>query len=146
MKTIIAVIGALALLVPSIVAGQADSRFVGIWKGEETYVMPGQAPIKKSASVSIGYGGTVLNFQGGLLQSAAIDVTPVWGNNTLKFKVNQKTLLGSSFRTHGELVLSADGSTLTETGFASLPGKPHSIECNISGRFRRAGKNPYGGY
>jgi hypothetical protein len=77
MKRTIAVIAALALLAPSVIAGQADSRFVGIWKGEETYVMPGQAPIKKSASIYIGYGGTALGFQGGVLQSARIDVTPV---------------------------------------------------------------------
>ncbi len=135
-------------------AGQPDPRFYGIWVGVETYEIPahggpngqwGEAPVKKSAVIGIGDSGQTLAFGQGLLQGR-VEISPRWGENSLDFRVSssafwlgmsQKVVLG---RTHGRLVLSADGNTLTETAFALLPGRPFAVTCNISGMFHRQGK------
>src|SRR5713101_4194690 len=100
-------------------AGQPDPRFYGIWVGVETYVIPayvmrdygqwGQAPVKKSAVIGIDDSGQTLAFGQGLLQGR-VEISSSWGENTLGFSVRSR----NSFRTHGKLVLSADGNTLTE--------------------------------
>ena len=135
-------------------AGQSDPRFYEIWAGVETYEIPahggpygqwGQAPVKKSAEIGIGDSGQTLAVGQGLLRGR-FEISPRWGENTLDFRVRGRTfLLGQSpylagGRTHGRLVLSADGNTLTETAFALLPGTPSAVTCNISGTFHRKGK------
>jgi TonB family protein len=134
----------LGLSVASVSASQPDPRFYGIWDGVETYEVPshggrsaqwGEAPVKKSAVIAIGDSGRTLAFGKGLLQGR-VEISPWWGENTLGFEVPGRT----SFRTHGKLVLSADGNSLTETAFAVLPGKPFWVTCNISGTFHRQGK------
>ena len=132
----------LALSVTS--AGQPDPRFYGTWVGVETYEIPthagpyghrGEPPVKKSAVVEIGDSGQTLVFGQGLLQGR-VEISPKWGNNSLDFKVRTS----GSRRTHGILKLSADGNTLTETGFALVPGTLFPLACNISGAFHRQGK------
>ena len=118
---------ALGLSVAS--AGQPDPRFYGTWVGVETY---GEPPVKKSAVIEIGDSGQTLAFGQGRLQGR-VEISPQWGENTLEFKIRSSP----SFRTHGKLVLSADGNTLTETAFALLP---FAVNCNISGTFHRQGK------
>ena len=122
-------------------AGQPDPRFYGVWVGVETYEIPahggryaqwGAAPATKSAAIGIGDSGKTLAFGQGLLQGR-VEISPWWGKNALNFRVRSST----SFRTHGKLVLSADGNTLTETAFALLPGSPAPVTCNISGTFHR---------
>jgi len=126
-------------------AGQPDPRFYGIWVGVETYEIParggpygqwGEAPAKKSAVIGIGDSGQTLAFGQGLLQGR-VEISPGWGENTLEFRVRSSR---TSFRTHGKLVLSADGNTLTETAFALLSGRPFAVTCNVSGTFHRQGK------
>jgi hypothetical protein len=124
---------------------QPDARFYGTWVGVETYEIPrtvtryfyhrGEAPVKKSAVVVIGDSGQTLTFDQGLLQGR-VEISPKWGNNSLDFSVRTST----SRRTRGILKLSADGNTLTETGFALVPGTPFPLACNISGTFHRQGK------
>jgi hypothetical protein len=132
-------------------AGQPDTRFYGKWVGMETYEIPrtvtryfyhrGEAPLEKSAVVVIGNSGQTLSFEQGLLQGR-VDISPMWGENSLDFKVRTKP----SLRTAGKLVLSADGNTLTESAVALLPERPEGRElnsvvtCNISGTFHRHGK------
>ena len=127
-------------------AAQPDPRFYGTWVGVETYELParpaglypgqwGEAPVRKSAVIGIGDSGQTLDFGQGLLQGR-VEISPSWGENALDFRARSKT----SRRTHGKLVLSADGNTLTETAFALLPGKPFALNCNISGTFHRQGK------
>jgi len=135
-------------------AGQPDPRFYGIWVGVETYEIPshggryGQwgentlefrvrsSPFaKKSVVIGIGDSRQTLTFGQGLLQGR-VEISPKWGENTLEFNVRSSP----SFRTHGKLVLSADGNTLTETAFALLPGRPFAVTCNIGGTFHRQGK------
>jgi hypothetical protein len=132
----------LGLLVAS--AGQPDPRFYGTWVGVETYEIPthagpyghrGEPPVKKSAVVEIGDSGQTLVFGQGLLQGR-VEISPKWGENSLGFKIRSSP----SFRTHGKLVLSADGNTLTETAFALLTDRPVAVTCNISGTFHRQGK------
>src|SRR5437773_1254879 len=67
----------------------------------------------------------------------AMKSSPFWGKNTLEFEVQSgPSLFGDKTtyhgRTHCKLVLSTDGTTLTETAVAVLPGGPNSV-CNISG-------------
>src|SRR5439155_23429149 len=127
-------------------AGQPDPRFYGTWVGVETYEIPthagpygqrGESPVKKSAVIEIGDSGQTLVFGQGLLQGR-VEISPSWGQNTLDFRIRSTT----SMRTHGRLVLAADGNTLTETAFALLPGspRPFTVTCNISGTFHRQGK------
>ena len=125
-------------------AGQPDPRFYGTWVGVETYEIPthagpygqrGESPVKKSAVIEIGDSGQSLVFGQGLLQGR-VEISPKWGNNSLDFSVRAST----SRRTRGILKLSADGNTLTETGFALVPGTPFPLACNISGTFHRQGK------
>jgi hypothetical protein len=125
-------------------AGEPDPRFYGIWVGVETYEIPthagpygqrGEPPVKKSAVLEISDFGKTFTFGQGLLQGR-VEISPSWGKNTLDFEVRTRP----SRRTHGKLVLSADGNTLTETGVAFLPGSPFPVTCNISGTFHRQGK------
>ena len=128
-------------------ASQPDPRFYGIWIGVETYTIPaiapgrykagqwGEAPVTKSAALLIGNSGKTLVFGQGLLQGR-VEISSSWGRNTLDFEARG----GSSRRSHGKLVLSADGNTLTETAVAFVPGTPFDRTCNISGTFHRQGK------
>jgi len=125
-------------------AGQPNPRFYGKWVGVETYEIPGhvgpygkrgEPPVKKSVVIEIGDSGETLAFGQGLLQGR-VEISPKWGENTLEFKIRSSP----SFRTHGKLVLSADGNTLTETAFALLTDRPFAVACNISGTFHRQGK------
>jgi len=121
---------ALGLSVAS--ASRPDPRFYGTWVGVETY---GEPPVKKSAVIEIGDSGQTLVFGQGLLQGQ-VEISPKWGNNSLEFRVR----ISNSRRTHGILKLSADGNTLTETGFALVRGTPFPPACNISGTFHQQGK------
>src|SRR5436309_736468 len=95
----------------------------------------GEAPVTKSAVLLIGNSGKTLVFGQGLLQGM-VEISSSWGKNTLDFEARG----GFSRRSHGKLVLSADGNTLTETAVAFVPGKPSDRTCNISGTFHRQGK------
>src|SRR5260370_9271636 len=122
-------------------AGQPDPRFYGKWVGVETYEIPahggphgqrGEPPVKKSVAIGIGDSGQTLAFGQGLLQGR-VEISPKWGQNTLEFKVRSSP----SFRTHGKLVLSADGNTLTETPFALLTDRSVAVPSNITGTLHR---------
>jgi len=55
-------------------------------------------------------------------------------------KLNFKSHLTGSGRHQLTLVLSADGNTITETGFGTYPCKPYACTCSIKGTLRRKGK------
>jgi hypothetical protein len=149
----------LSLGLLAVSAGQPDPRFDGIWVGVETYVIPahqvgnyyfqqGQGPVKKSAVIGISDSGKTFVVGQGLGQGR-YEISPSWGENTLSFKVTGSYLQikkgGHSNppfrRTYGKLVLSVDGNTLTETGFASVaPLAPLVPVCNIYGTFHRQGR------
>lgn len=103
----------------------------------------GEAPVKKSAVIGIADFREIFIVGQGLANGRYL-ISPRWGENTLSFDIRSiQTAHGSRTffgRTHCKLVLSADGSTLTEIGLAVLPGTPFAVTCNISGTFHRQGK------
>ena len=129
-------------------AGQPDPRFYGVWVGFESYggriYIQGAGPsTKMAAEIGIGNSGKTFAVGQGLGEGR-YEVSPSWGKNTLEFEVRSgPSLFGDKTtyhgRTHCKLVLSTDGTTLTETAVAVLPGGPNSV-CNISGTFHRKEK------
>jgi hypothetical protein len=92
-------------------------------------------PTHTTASIVIGPGGKEFGVLEGLGPGKYM-VSPKSNGNKLVFKAH----LSGTGRTSCTFVLSADGSTITETGFGLLPGKPYAVECSISGTFHRKGK------
>jgi len=142
MKAKIFAIGLLLNLdLSAALAGQPDPRFEGVWVGVETYTVYGNrsqwanAPIQQSAVIAIGGAGKVFAVVQGLTPGR-YDVSPESDANKLKLK--RSIYLGG--RTNGTFVLSSDGSTLTETGFGYLPGRPRGVSCSIAATFHRQGK------
>ena len=129
-------------------ARQPDPRFYGVWVGFETYAgriyIQGAGPSTKMAA-EIGIGDLGKTFAVGHgFGEGHYEVSPSWGKNTLEFEVRSGPSLSGDRttyhgRTHCKLVLSIDGTTLTETAVAVMPGGPNSV-CNISGTFHRKDK------
>jgi hypothetical protein len=147
MKPIILATSLLLGLGLSAASGQPDPRFYGVWAGFETYggriyIQGGGPSTKMAAEIGIGDSGKTFAVGRGLGEGR-YEVSPSWGKNTLEFEVRSgPPLFGPgpySGRTHCKLVLSTDGTTLTETAVAVLPGGPNSV-CNISGTFHRKEK------
>jgi len=131
-------------------AGQVDPRFDGKWVGAEdisgyfvhNQLGGGQKPGRVTALIVIGDGGKNLGIARGMTPGLYV-VSPKSEGNKLIFKLaSLHSGHGHGFlgRTDGELVLSADGNTLTETGSAILPGWPRNVNCVIRGTFRRQSK------
>jgi hypothetical protein len=147
-KTNILAISVLLSLAMSAAAGQPDFRFDGIWVGAETYQVYrhggpgyhpwGSAPVQKTAEIGIGDFGKILAVGQGL-GLGRYEISPSGGGNTLTFKVIKRPRSPLYGRTWGRFALSADGNTLTETGFALVPGRTFAVTCNISGTFHRKG-------
>jgi hypothetical protein len=123
-------------------AGQPDPRFEGVWIGNEIYTvylsanqLAGSEPTRMTALIAIGEGGKVFGVLQGL-GPGRYEVSSGSDGNKLIFK-SHRTGTG---RTSCTFVLSADGNTLTETGFGLLPGKPYAVECSISGTLHRRSK------
>jgi hypothetical protein len=128
-------------------AGQPDQRFYGVWVGVETYggrfYIQGAGPnVKMAAEIGIGDSGKTFAVGQGLGEGR-YEVSPSWGKNTFEFEVRSgPSLYGKTTthygRTHCKLVLSTDGTTLTETTFVALPGGGTSA--TITGTFHRKDK------
>jgi hypothetical protein len=143
----------------SLHAADVDHRFEGIWKGIETLKVNGniaqraEAPVRKQTIIAIGDGGKTIAVVEGLYPGRYA-VSPSWvqswrgvsGGNTLVFAmINRPTTILS--RDVCKLMLSSDGTTLTETGDAALPreggdlrGTATMVVCHIDGTFRRQAK------
>jgi hypothetical protein len=129
---------ALGVFVP--VHVQAGSPFDGLWVGDETYTVYQSAtqhansgPTRVQAMIVIGENGTAFGVLSGLGP----------GRYACKQKGNKLTFashLTGTGRTSCTFTLSADGNTLTETGFGLLPGSPYAVECTIAGTFHRKKK------
>jgi hypothetical protein len=153
------VILSLRISLRSLDAADVDHRFEGIWKGIETLKVNGniaqraETPVRKPTVIAIGDGGKTIAVVEGLYPGRYA-VSPSWvqswrgvsGGNTIVFAMtNRPTTMLS--RDVCKLLLSSDGSTLTETGDAALPrqgsdlkGTPTMVVCHIDGSFRRQGK------
>jgi hypothetical protein len=121
-------------------AGQPDPRFEGVWVGSETYTvnvsgtqLP-EPPTHATALIAIAQGGKEFGVLQGL-GPGKYPTSPQSGGNKLLFKSN----LTGTGRTSCTLMLSPDGTTITETGFGVMAGKPHAKECSINGTFHRKG-------
>jgi len=149
MKAIMLVTLLLCAGLSALWAGQPNPRFDGTWVGIESisgyfvheqlggYSKPGQV----RTVIAIDESGKILGVLRGLTPGR-YDVSPKSGGNTLIFKLpnlhsGPRTFFG---RTDGKLVLSPDGNTLAETGYAILPGWPHNVNCVIKGTFHRQRK------
>jgi len=102
------------------------------------------------AVIAIGDSGRILAVVQGLYPGR-YPVTPNWLSTFVGYRSwvsGGNTLVFATFDPPGtrlcrgpcRLVLSPDGSTLTEMGGARLPGIPGSVSCEITGSFHRQGK------
>ena len=125
-------------------AGEVDRRFEGIWVGVETFQVPanfmqwGEAPMQKPVVIAIGDSGKLIAVAQGF-GFGRYEVLAKSNGNTLSFRRFGRPSLTEG-RHEGTLVLAFDGNTITEKGFALLPGAPHPVMCHITATLRRQGK------
>jgi hypothetical protein len=125
-------------------AGEVDRRLEGIWVGVETFqvfanfMQKGEAPVQKSVVIAVGDGGRIMAVAQGF-GYGRYEVTPRSKGNTLEFQRSGSATMEIG-RASGTLVLSPDGNTTKERGFAFLPGTPNPVMCNITATLRRQGK------
>ena len=121
-------------------AAELDPRFEGVWMGMESYkieasaTQPGYAPERMEAALVIDPKGRQFGVIEGLGKGKYLASKDSSGT-TLKFSSN----LTGSGRNKLTLTLSADGNTITESGFGTYPCKPYACTCSISGTFHRRG-------
>lgn len=126
-------------------AGEVDPRFEGIWVGIETFQAPanfmqkGEAPFQKAVVIAIRDLGKLV----GVVQGVGVGRYQIWEQrtkgNTLGFRRFGPPNLDVG-RHEGTLTLSPDGNTVTEKGFALVPGTPNPLMCNITATLHRQGK------
>ena len=122
-------------------AGELDPRFEGIWVGTETYqieaskTQTGYSPDRMEATIVIDPKGRAFGVLGGL-GKGKYEVT----KDSSGPKLNFKSHLTGSGRNQLTLILSADGNTITETGFGTYPCKPYACTCTIKATLHRKGK------
>jgi hypothetical protein len=140
MKTVLFASSALLAFAASTSTSLAgpDPRFEGVWIGSETYSvnvsgtqLP-EPPTHATALIAIAGGGKEFGVLQGL-GPGKYQTSPKSDGNKLVFKSN----LTGTGRTSCTFTLSADGNTLTESGFGVMAAKPHAKECSITGTFHR---------
>jgi hypothetical protein len=128
-----------------ICAGEVDRRFEGIWTGVETFQVPamriqkGEAPFQKPVVIAIGDSGKIIAVAQGVGYGRYEVSAQRSKGNTLTFERFGSANLNVG-RANGTLTLSSDGNTLTEKGFALLPGMSNPVMCNITATLHRQGK------
>jgi len=139
--TIFAIILLLILGFAISFAGELDPRFEGVWVGTESYEIetsrtqqayPAQ---RMEAMIVIDPGSKAFGVLAGLGKGKYEGTKDSSGT-----KLNFRSHLTGSGRNQITLVLSADGSTITETGFGTYPCKPYACTCRITGTLHRKGK------
>ena len=121
-------------------AAELDPRFEGVWIGRETYkieasaTQDGRPPRQMEAAIVIDPKSKQFGVIEGL-GKGKYEATKDSSGTALKFSSN----LTGSGRNKLTFDLSADGSTITETGFGTYPCKPYACTCTISGTFHRRG-------
>jgi hypothetical protein len=146
MREVTAPLISLLLMVgsPLASAGEVDRRFEGVWVGVETFqvfanfMQKGEAPVQKSVVIAVGDGGRVMAVAQGF-GYGRYEITARSKGNTLEFQRSGSATMDIG-RTSGTLVLSPDGNTMKEKGFAFLPGTPNPVMCNITATLRRQNK------
>lgn len=142
MKTTILVVNLVLVLAFSIsLAGELDSRFEGVWVGTETYQVEASAtqtgfpPQRMDAMIVIDPAGKAFGVLAGLGKGKYEATKDSSGT-----KLNFNSHLTGSGRHKLTLVLSPDGTTISESGFGTYPCKPYACTCRITGTFHRKGK------
>ena len=139
--TILIAILLLTVGLSACLAGELDARFEGVWVGTETYqieasrTQQGRPPRHMEAMIVIDPKSKAFGVLAGLGKGkyeAAND-----SNDT---RLNFRSHLTGSGRNQLTFVLSADGNTITETGFGTYPCKPYACTCRITGTLHRKGK------
>jgi hypothetical protein len=130
------------ILAPLIAAaGQVDPRFEGVWVGTESYgifntaTQAGQSTRPEQAVIVIDPAGMQFGVLAGL-GPGKYKLKTRSGGNKIWF---EDTRSGTG-RNKTTFVLSADGNTITETGFGLYPCLPYSCECEIKATLHRRGK------
>jgi hypothetical protein len=122
-------------------SAQVDPRFQGVWVGMETYsintsaTQQAQPPEHMAATVVIDPASGAFGVLQGLGPGKYKIAERSRGN-----KIFFASHLSGTGRTGCTFTLSADGNTLTETGFGLYPCKPYACECNITATLHRKGK------
>jgi hypothetical protein len=122
-------------------SAQVDPRFQGVWVGRETYAInnsatqQGEPPQYMTATIVIDPPSGMFGVLQGLGPGKYKIADRSKGN-----KIFFASHLSGTGRTNCTFTLSADGNTLTETGFGLYPCKPYACECNITATLHRKGK------
>src|ERR1700730_12191770 len=131
-------------------AADHDPRVEGFWTGVETFQIPanfmqkGEAPVQKAVFFAIGDSGKIIAVVHGFDPGRYEVVLTKSSSDTLNFRAFTKPAgLNPSMhigRAEGRLVISPDGNTLTEKGFALLPGTSIPVGCHITAVLHRKTK------
>jgi len=139
--TILIVILLITVGVTICLAGDLDPRFEGVWVGTESYQVEASAtqtgyPAERmEAMIVIDPKSKAFGVLAGLGKGKYEGTKDSSGT-----KLNFKSHLTGSGRHQLTFVLSADGNTITETGFGTYPCKPYACTCRINGTLHRKGK------
>ena len=138
------ILTAIVLFIASAVvslAGELDPRFEGVWVGTESYqveasgTQQGYPAVRMEAMIVIDPKSKAFGVLGGLGKGKYEATKDSSGT-----KLNFKSHLTGTGRNQLTFVLSADGNTITETGFGTYPCKPYACTCRITGTLHRKGK------
>jgi hypothetical protein len=140
-KYTLCILLALGFAATSATAGKPDPRFEGVWVGTESYgifktsTQDGQSTQPQQATIVIDPAGMQFGVLGGL-GPGKYKLNPRSDGNKIWFE----QVRSGTGRNKTTLVLSADGNTITETGFGLYPCVPYACECEIKGTLHRRGK------
>ena len=130
---------AFSVSLSSVFAGP-DPRFEGVWSGTETYGIFNSAT-QTGQSVPPGQVTIVID-------PAGMQFGVLTGLGPGKYKLDSKSSGNKIWFSSGRsgtgrnnctMVLSADGNTITETGFGLYPCRPYSCECELKATLHRVG-------
>jgi len=140
-KTTVCFLLAVSLSLSNAIAGQPDPRFEGVWVGTESYsvfksaTQDGQSAPSAEVMIVIDPKGMQFGVLSGLgpgkyKLSSGSNGNKIWFSEGKSGTGRNKTTF----------VLSADGNTITETGFGLYPCKPYACECELKATLHRRGK------
>jgi hypothetical protein len=121
--------------------GPIDPRFEGIWEGREAYKIENiggggtYPPDYANATIVIDPAGGQFGVLSGLGPGKYVISASQSKGNKIFFSAARS----GTGRNQGTFILSADGNTITETGYGLWPCKPYACQCSITATFHRKG-------
>jgi hypothetical protein len=137
-KYTVCILVAAGFALNSAFGGQPDPRFEGVWVGMESYgifntaTQQGQSTRPGPATIVIDPAGMQFGVIGGL-GIGKYKLNPRSNGNKIWFEQGRS----GTGRNKTTFVLSADGNTITETGFGLYPCVPYACECEIKATLHR---------